>query len=152
MRPRNIVVVLCVLGAAACGDKKEKDPAADFVAESTAKDVAELKAAIASPDPGSAKFNCAHMANIETLESAAEHKALAAELRTLCTKDLHVAMIKVAVEKAEAARKAKPDEEMLSECFSVDYELAKDELTEHKTLDAAKDLVARFQAACPDAK
>jgi len=150
---RHISVLVLVLVVLGCGKKKDEDSgekaATDFVAKSATKDLEELKKAIASPSPGDGKYNCAHMANIDTLEKAAEHKALAAELRQLCTKDLYLAMIKVEVEKAEAARKAKPDEAMLSECYNANYNFAKDEMTKAKTVDLAKDLITRFEAACP---
>ena len=61
-------------------------------------------------------------------------------------------MIKVEVEKAEAARKAKPDEQMLSECYNAAYSYAMDEMTTANTIDSAKDLLARFDAVCPPKK
>ena len=153
MATRKLVWTSVFVLALGCGKKEaEKDPAADFIAKSAAQDLVELKAAIASPDPGAGKYKCAHMANIDKIENVAEHAALAAELRQLCTKDLYLAMIKVEVEKAEAARKAKPDEDPLSECYSANFEFAKDEMTEAKTVDAAKELIARFEAACPTKK
>ena len=142
-----------VVALAACGKSAEEQgeaSAAEFIAKSAREDLVELKAAIASPDPGKGKYECANMANIATLEKA--DKALAAEFRQLCTKDLYLAMIKVEVEKAEAARKAKPDETVLTECYSANFEYAKGEMTEHKTVDLAKDLIARFAAACPPQK
>lgn len=147
------IVPLVVVALFACS----KDPQAEvdkevasFLADGVKTDLLELKQAIASPDPGSGKYKCAHMANIAKLEKG--HKALADELRQLCTKDLYLAMIKLEVEKAEAARKAKPDEKVLSECYNANYAFAKEGMTEAKTVDLAKDLIARFEAACPDAK
>ncbi len=151
-----LVLGLVVLG---CGTSKDDaggggaDKAAtDYVTESAKEDVAKLKAALTSPNPGDAKYSCAQMANIDALEKVPGNKALAAELRQLCTKDLYLAMIKVEVEKAEAARKAKPDEQMLSECYNATYSYAKDEMTTAKTLDSAKDLLARFDVVCPPKK
>ena len=146
------IALLVIVGLFACG-KSEDDGekiAADYVAKSTKKDIDDLKAALASPDPGKGKYGCAHMANIDKLEK--DHKALADELRQLCTKDLYLAMMKVEVEKAEAARKAKPDEPLLSECYNANFELAKGEMADAKTIDLAKDLIARFEAACPPNK
>lgn len=149
MRIASALVFVALLG---CGKKQDEGEkaAGDYVAKSAKGDLEELKKAIASPDPGSGKFKCAHMANIDTLEKA--DKALADELRQLCTKDLYLAMIKVEVEKAEAARKAKPDEAVLSECYNASYDYAKDEMTKAKTVDLAKELIARFEAACPPKK
>lgn len=156
---RHIHVLVMILGLAILGCGKGKDEAGggggdkaanDYVTKSAQEDVAKLKAAIATPTPGDAKYSCAQMANIDTLEKA--NKAVADELRQLCTKDLYLAMIKVEVEKAEAARKAKPDEQMLSECYNAMYDYAKDEMSTAKTLDTAKDLIARFEAVCPPKK
>lgn len=141
-----LVVAGCSKSAEEVGEKA----AGEFVAKSAKGDIEELKKAIASPDPGSAKFKCAHMANIDTLEKA--DKAVAAELRTLCTKDLYLAMMKVEVEKTEAARKARPDDAVLSECYNAMFDFSKDEMTKAKTIDLAKDLIARFEAACPPKK
>jgi hypothetical protein len=90
---------------------------------------------------------CADMVNIDTLAKA--NQALADQLRRLCTKDVPLAMMKFETEQAEAAVKAKPNGEIYVECHSPTYELAKDQMTEAKTLDLAKDVIARFQAACP---
>ena len=144
-----VAIALLVFG---CGkDKAEEEGqkmAHEFLAKSAAKDLAELKAAIASPDPGKGKYNCAHMANIVELRKA--DPKLAGELEGLCTKDLYLAMIKVEVEKAEAARKANTDPNALvSECYNANFEFARDEMKEAKTIDLAKDLIARFEAACP---
>lgn len=148
MRCAPLVVVM-VLACGKSGDEGEK-AAADYVAKSAKKDLAELKAAIASADPGKGKYSCAHMANVDKLEQ--DHKALADELRQLCTKDLYLAMMKVEVEKTEAARAAKPDEAVLSECYNANFDFAKDEMIEAKTIDLAKDLIARFEVACPPKK
>lgn len=147
---RTLLALVLVLSA--CGKSKDGHDEADkFIAEGAKKDLEELKKAIASPTPGDGKYKCANMANIEMIERA--DKATATELKQLCTKDLYLAMMKVEVEKAEAARKAKPGEnEVVSECFNAYYEFAKDEMVKAKTIDLAKDLVARFEAACPPKK
>ena len=145
--------LVVALFTTACGKSAEEQGEAsanEFIAKSARSDLVELKQAIASPDPGKGKYSCSPMANIDKIEKV--DKALAAEFRQLCTKDLYLAMIKVEVEKAEAARKAKPDEPVLSECFVANYEFAKNEMTEAKTVDLAKDLIARFETACPPDK
>ena len=151
VRMKN-VVAFALVAVLACGKDKAEDEgkklAQEFVAKSAAKDLVELKAAIASPDPGKGKYNCAHMANIADLREA--DAKLAAELEGLCTKDLYLAMMKVEVEKAEAARKANPDPTaIVSECYNANFEFARDEMKEAKTIDLAKELVTRFEAACP---
>lgn len=150
MRIALLLVVVLVGGCSKSAEEAGEKAAGEFVAKSAKGDIEEIKKALASPDPGSAKYKCAHMANIDSLEKA--DKAVAAELRQLCTKDLYLAMMKVEVEKAEAARKAKPTEEVLSECYNAMFDYAKDEMTKAKTIDLAKDLIARFETACPPKK
>jgi hypothetical protein len=150
MRITHALVLVALFGCSKKAEEAGEQAAGEYVAKSAKEDIAKLKEAIAKGDPSSAKFKCAHLANIETLEKA--DKATAGELRTLCTKDLYLAMIKVEVEKVETARKAKPDEEVLSECYNAMYDYAKDEMEKAKTIDLAKDLVARFEAACPPKK
>ena len=147
MRIAPLLLLVLVVGCSKKAEDEGEKVAADYVTKSTKEDIAKLKQAIASPDPGAGKYECAHMANIDTLEKA--DKATADELRKLCNQDLPLAMMKVEVEKAEAARKAKPDEAVLSECYNAMFDFAKDEMTKAKTIDLAKDLIARFEAACP---
>jgi hypothetical protein len=151
MRSVWVLGFLVVAGCSKSAEEAGEKAAGEYVAKSAKGDIEELKKAIASPDPGSAKFKCAHMANIDTLEKA--DKAVADELRTLCTKDLYLAMMKVEVEKVEAARKAKPEPDaLLTECYNAMFDFSKDEMTKAKTIDLAKDLIARFEAACPPKK
>lgn len=151
---RTFLLAVVMLVGCGKGGKAEEadDPAVEYVAKSATDDIPKIKAAIASPKPVDGMFKCAQMANIADLKKSAKHKALAAELEQLCTHDLQVAMIKVGVEAAEAARKAKPDETVLSECYNGEIETARKELIEYGKPDAAKDLLARFAAACPTSK
>lgn len=151
---RSYLLALVVL--VACGKDKAKaeepDPALDFVVKGVTEAIPQIKAAMASPKPSDGIFKCAHMANIDDLKKSSKHQALAAELEQLCTLDLHLAIIKTAAEQAEAARKAKPDEQVLSECYSGELAVAKGELEKAGKLAAAKDLLARFAAVCPNEK
>lgn len=165
MRNALVFVLVMVPLLVACGKDKAGDQAGGSTSakagspETVAsvsgveEEIPKIKAAIASPSPGDADLECAaSMANIGGFENVEKHKALATELRQLCTKDLPLAKMKVAVETAEAARKAKPDEQVLSECYSADYTSAKDQLTKSGALESASALTARFAAACPSAK
>ena len=151
MRIAHVLALLLAVGCSKDPEKASEKSAGEFFAKSARKDIDEMKAAIAAGKPGDAKFNCAHMANYDMLEKA--DQAVAAELKQLCTKDLYLAMIKVEVEKAEAARKAKPDpNELVSECYNASYDYARKEMIEAKTIDLARELVARFDAVCPGQK
>jgi hypothetical protein len=92
------------------------------------------------------------MAVVDDLKKSGKHAKLVTELEQLCNRDLHVEILKVAVASIEAARKAKPKDNPLSECFNADVSVATDELTASGKLDAAKDVLARYSAACPEAK
>ena len=151
-----LVIALVLLGG--CKDKDKsaaeaeaEDPALSFVAKGAAEGVAKIKAAIAAGTPDAAYFSCAHTANVDTLKASKAHQALAAELVQLCDSDLPLATITKGVEKAEAARKAKPDEKVLSECFQGEMSTALDHMRKAKTDAKAKDVLARFAVACPEA-
>jgi hypothetical protein len=140
---RIVVLLLLVVGC--------KEAAEDWVGKDAAKSVAKIKTAIAAHKPSDAFLDCVQMSNIDVLK--AKFKDVAAELEPLCTHELPIATIEVAVVAAEAARKAKPNAEILGECYDPFAKTAVDDLVKYKTLDdKAKALIARMAAACPDAK
>jgi hypothetical protein len=140
---RIVLVALLVIGC--------KEAAEDWVGKDAAKSVEKIKAAIAAHKPSDAFLDCVQMSNIDVLKQ--KFAAVAAELEPLCTHDLPIAMIEVAVVAAEAARKAKPNAEILGECYEPFAKTAVDDLVKYKTLDdKAKALIARMAAACPDVK
>jgi hypothetical protein len=152
---RNLLVIAVALFAFGCKDKSAKeaedeDPALSYVADGAKEGVAKIKAAIAAGTPDDAFFSCAHTANIDTLKASKPHQALAAELQQLCDSDLPLAVITKGVEKAEAARKAKPDEKVLSECYQGEMATALEQMRKAKTDAKAKDVLARFTVACPE--
>lgn len=131
-------------------DAESEDPALSFVAKGTTEAIAKIKAAIAAGTPDDAYFSCAQTANVDTLKASKPHQALAAEITQLCETDLPLAIITKGVEKAEAARKAKPDEKVLSECYQGEMSTALDQMRKAKTDAKAKDVLARFAVACPE--
>ncbi len=140
---RILLVAVCVLGC--------KEAAEDFAGKDAQKSVTKIKAAIAARKPSDAFLDCVEMANLDTLKANDKYKAVAAELEPLCTHDLPIAMLEVAVEAAEAARKAKPNAEILGECYEPFAGTAVDDLRKYRTLDdKAKALLARMNAVCPD--
>lgn len=149
---RNLIIVACVWIALGCGKKKQDLDDDDFLVEDVKKDLAELKQLLAQGKAKDGKFECAHMANIDDLKASSKHAALAAEFERICTKELYLAIIKLEVEAAEAERKAKPGAEMIDACYSGDYSYSVDEMKKAKTIDAAKDLIARFDAVCAKKK
>jgi hypothetical protein len=139
-----------LLALIAC--KSEDEQVNDFLVKNATKGVAELKQILAD-DPAKRPLDwgmvtrCADMVNIDLLAKA--NPPLAGELRRLCTKDVPLAMMTYETELAEAAVKAKPNAEFWVECHSPTFNFAKDQMAEAKTVDLAKDLIARMQAACP---
>lgn len=151
-RIQILTVCLVVSGfCAGCGKAKadHNDPATSYVVDGAKEDLPAIKAALAGPKPDDALIKCAaRMANLDALQTA--EPELAAEYKRLCAHDIPFAIIKVEVEKAEAARKAKPDAKPLSECYSAYFDQSVEDLAKAGTADAAsKALVARFAAACP---
>jgi hypothetical protein len=144
-----LALVACSKDKASQQAEAEGDRAAtDFVMKGAREAMPQLEAAIASAKPSDGMFKCAHMANLDVIKKADSN--FAARFEKLCTHDLQIAMMKRAVEQAETARKAKPDEQMLSECFNADYTVGLEDLEKAgKIDDAAKALTARFAAACP---
>ncbi|MDQ3337219.1 MAG: hypothetical protein M4D80_18810 [Myxococcota bacterium] len=145
---RMVLVVVLSFGC-----KSEDQQVNEYLVTSATKSVAELKQILASNTPkrpidwGMVTGCAGNMANIDTLAKA--NQPLADELRRLCTKDVPLAAMKFETEQAEAAVKAKPNAELYAECHSPTFAFAKDQMTEAKTIDLAKDVMARFQAACP---
>jgi DNA primase len=156
MRKRDLALVIAALLLASCGKAKppdEDNAGTDFVAEIAQKDLPLVKAGIAAGKPGDVIFKCAGMSGVADLRKVERYQALAKDLTETCEHDLPLARMKVATEKAEAARKAKPDEKVLSECFSAELQGGLDDLRSAKREDGvSKALLARFQAACPNQK
>jgi hypothetical protein len=105
MRNSFVFVLLLV---AACSKDKAADPGhgsspptsgteteATATARGVEAEIPRIKAALASAKPGDADAGCtASMTNLPAFEKEEKHKALAAELRQLCTVDLPAAKAK----------------------------------------------------------
>ncbi len=150
---RTILLVAALLMGCGKSRPAEDNAGTDFIADSARTDLPLVKQAIANGKPGSAIFKCAGMAGLADLKAVERYQDLAKDLEQTCNHDLPLARMKVAVEATEVARKAKPDEQVLSECYNAEYEGGLDDLkTAKREDDASKALVARFHAACPKAK
>ena len=142
-------VWLALVLVVACDSKKDKsDSTKDMVEEAEVdwarKQVPEIAKLLASDDPGAASSNCA-VIKPDMPKVRKADKALADKLEKLCGHDRHMRSLTVFVEKAEAARKAAPDDKRLLECGSWDIyakELPPDDAEVTK-------LKARYSAACP---
>jgi hypothetical protein len=137
------------LVSTACGGPSKAD---QFFLESVQKDLTAIKDALKKGEDAS--LTCvAGKTYGEKLKTApiAEAEALVKELSALCDLDVPLAKLEKAVGEAEAARKAKPDEGVLSECFSADQKIALEALgkANHLEHEKVKAAVARWDAACP---
>ena len=154
-------LLLCAaLAMVACGKDKPKrselsdDEKARLASDLVKTDVEKIRAALTSPKPDDARYPCAAaLAVVADLKKVESHAALAKEIDDSCNHDIHVAILRVETEKAEAARKAKPDDKVLSACYDAYYELAVTSLAKAgRADDTSKALEARFAAVCPNAK
>jgi hypothetical protein len=148
LRPVTALLASSLL-ALACGGPSKADT---FFLESVKKDLAEIKDKLTKGEDAS--LTCvAGKTYGEKLKGApiAEAEPLVKELNDLCGLDVPLAKLEGAAKAAEEARKAKPDEAMLSECFSADQKMALKDLEESKQLEneKVKAASARFDAACP---
>jgi len=76
--------------------------------------------------------------------------ALAKELGRLCTHDVQLALLAIAVHKVETARRDQPDAHDLPECHDVAYDRAMQTLAQHRSGDdATTAFMERFVVACP---
>lgn len=140
-----------------CGkDRKQQadDRMEDFMVRSATADLAKVKDALASGKPGDARYTCVTaLSATKDLEKSDDHAALVKDVKQTCEHDFPLAVMKVETEKVEVARKAKPDEKVLSECYDAYFDMAVKDVKKHATEDdAAKALEARFAAACPKMK
>jgi len=159
---KQIACVLSLMAIAACGKGKKDeggggklDEASKFFLESVQKDLDAVKQALAKgEDP---RYKCAGAgayAEELTKKKIAEAETVVKELTKVCGYDVPLAALEGATKKAEEARKAKPDADPLSECYSAEHDLAVDELKKggHEGDDKVKTLATRWDAACPPKK
>lgn len=150
-------ILLAAVLLVACGKSKQDQAETaknDFIVKSVSGDLEKVHAALKAGKPDDGQFKCAGaLAGMPDLKASGDHAELVKDLDDTCNHDIHLAFLKQAAEKAEAARKAKPDEKVLSECYSAEHDMAIDSLKKAKREDdAAKELEARFAAACPKTK
>lgn len=143
--------VVLVLAVGACGRHSQHEEAVnDLVSDAHDVVLPNVRAAIARGKPEDA-IPCTRVtANLHEIERDGGHEDVVAEIKQVCQHDINLAHMKRAVEEAEAAVKARPDEKVRRECFSAEYDMAVQRLNEARLFDApAEKLQARFVSACP---
>jgi hypothetical protein len=135
------------------GDKKgggDLDPGQEFAMESATENLEEVKKLVASGETD-LDIKCASVTGYtDQLKDVAAAKDLVAEADKICGYEVPLKAAEAEVTKTEEARKAKPDEKVLSECFNANYDMAMKALKEkHADDPKLKALEDRFAAACP---
>jgi hypothetical protein len=110
--------------------------------------VPEIEKAIAAGNVKAADEACIVMATVDEL-AANDHGDLAKQVRKLCDVELAVLKARIALERAEAARKAKPQARSLAECSDLDFELAMRSLKDSGNAAAGAGFAKRWAVACP---
>ena len=155
-RMKRLGCVVALVIAAGCSKDKGGDSAStaghELMAKMITDDLPKIRAALTSEDPSSATLDCAQVENLGDARKAGKNLEGLAEYEKLCTLDLPLAVLTKELARIEAARAAKPDEKVLSECYNAKYTTALEQLAQYKHEDTAKGFVARFATACPDAK
>lgn len=137
------LILLAMLG---CKETDER-AATEWVLSDAKKSIAKLKASLRAPQTATSVVECGQMANIAVLEK--QDKAVADELRRLCTTDIHIAVMNTQIDRIEAKRKVKPKDELGIDCMDPFYSFAKSEMEKAGTIAAAKATIARYEALCP---
>ena len=151
----GLCLLAIVLTAGCSSDKPEagaSNAGNEFMSKMIVDDLPAIRTAVGSSEPSSASIKCAQVENLADARKSGKNMEGLAEYEKLCTTDLPLATLKVELDKIEAARKAKPDEAVLSECYNANYTTALEALAKFKHEDLAKGYVARFTAACPAPK
>jgi hypothetical protein len=89
---------------------------------------------------------CRNMVYVDKISDA----TLAAQYKKLCTHDIPIAIVRMGVEIAEAARKDKPDGDLTAECYDKTVGIAHGELERDHTADGdSRALDDRLKVVCP---
>jgi len=146
-KSRWIVAGVILFTTVACGSGMSAEE--EFAQKQAADGLAEIKADLANgEDP---KYNCAASQSYASKLTTDEGKAIAAELEQVCGFDTPLLSATQAVEKAEKARKANPDKNPLSECYSAYYKSGMETLNEkgHGDKPDVQKLSKRWDKVCP---
>jgi hypothetical protein len=148
-------LALAVLLCAACGKHADNSIGRENT-EAVKAAIPRLHALIASAgvpatdiDDWKAKTSSACETFWRDQDEGVTDQALVAEYKTLCSHDVPLAELRMAVERAEAHAKD-PSGDHLKDCVNSELQVARDELQKYHTADAAsQDLERRLAAVCP---
>lgn len=133
-------------------EKAGNEAANEFILDGIKKDLGEIKAKLGKGEVDGLDIDCAALTGYTgQADQIKEAAGMVKEAAQICGFDVPMMTATAALAAAEAARKAKGAEELLSECYSADYSMAIETLqTAHKDDDKVKDLVTRWAAVCPE--
>jgi hypothetical protein len=149
---KQMIAVTLLATVVACGKGDKLDEADKFFLKSIQDELAEVKAAVAKGEYPAIKCAAASAYGDELKKKTnAEAEAAVKELTQACGFDAPLAALEKATKAAENARKAKPTDNPLSECYNAEQSMALDELKKagHDNDDKVKAVVTRWNAACP---
>lgn len=123
--------------------------AEQFPHEQAVEGLAEIREALGNnEDPG---FKCVASQSHASRLTTEEGLKIAAELEQVCGFDTPLWTLGKAVEKAEKARKAQPEKNPLSECYSAPYKVSTRTLNDkgHGAKPEVTKLQQRWDKVCP---
>jgi hypothetical protein len=131
-------------------DKANLGPVEEMFLKSAKEDLAEVKAELArGDDPGARCIKGRDYRNTLKAKSSPEAEAVMTELTKICDYEAPIKVMEREVSEAEKARREKPTEKPASECLSLDFKRAEENLSEsHPNDQKFKELESRWNSAC----
>jgi hypothetical protein len=132
----------------------EKDnnlgPVEELFLKSAKEDLADVKSALArGDDPGARCIKGKDYRETLKAKTSPEADAVMAELTKICDYEAPIKVMEREVSEAEKARREKPTDNPVTECLSLDFKRAEDNLSEsHPNDQKFKELEARWNSAC----
>jgi len=131
-------------------DKANLGPVDELFLKSAKEDLAEVKAELArGDDPGARCIKGRDYRNTLKAKSSPEAEAVMTELTKICDYEAPIKVMEREVSEAEKAHREKPADKPVSECLSLDFKRAEENLSEnHPNDEKFKELESRWNSAC----
>ena len=125
-------------------------PIEELFLKSAEADLREVKGALArGDDPGARCIKGKDYRDTLKAQTSPQAEAVMAELTKICDYEAPIKVMEREVSEAEKARRDKPETTKPSECLSLDFKRAEENLSENHPNDQKfKELEARWDSAC----
>jgi len=125
-------------------------PIEELFLKSAETDLADVKSALArGEDPGARCIKGKDYRDTLKAKTSPEADAVMAELTKICDYEAPIKVMERKVSEAEKARQDKPNDTHISECISLDFKRAEENLSEsHPNDQKFRELEARWNSAC----